>query len=342
MAMTREEAWERARRTGGLVWHYTSLGVLQRILENGSFYATEVNFQNDITETQTADDAFAAALAELEAIEEHAAYVRSIRGMFKIWDGEPDTFTSVYSARRDNLTNDARFIFCASQEPDHLYAWRTYGSKTDIGCAIGILPSARFDVAGGGSQARVAKWQKVIYDRDALVELAKDRILKKKAVWEGERERGPGHEGMYPLYLDIEFVRTLLRARGKDASFVDEHEQRITVVDARDDTKIVTTTSAMGPRPHVELVPRIREKDDADVTLPIRAIRLGPDAPQSAVKATEWLLHANGYPLDPVAELSYPGLGEGEPIDQDTIVIDEPDWGPVVLVDRSRLPYRNA
>lgn len=337
--MTREEAWERARETGGLVWHYTSMGVLQRILEGGAFYATEVSFQNDITETQTADDAFAAALGELESAEEHAAYVRSIRKMFEIWDERPETFSAAYSARQDELTDDARFIFCASQEPDHLYAWRTYGSKTDIGCAIGILPDARFDVSGGGSQVKVSKWQEVDYDRDSLVKLAKNKILTKKTEWEGEVARdGDSAVSMYDLYSKIEYVRTLLRTRGKDPSFVDERELRITVINAKDDTTIVTTPSAMGPRPHVKLVPRTSEKDDADAKLPIRAIRLGPDAPQSATKATEWLLHANGYPLDPVAELT-----EVEDSNwHQTYLHDEQDWEPVVLVERSTLPYRNA
>lgn len=98
-----------------------------------------------------------------------------------------------------------------------------------------------------------------------------------------------------------------------------------------------TTPSSMGPRPHGRLVTSPTGKwgavvDNAGAApkLPIRAIRLGPDAPQSATAAVQWLLLANDYEIDP----GYADDGALPPHIQ-------PTWENTMIFDRSEHPYRS-
>lgn len=333
MGMSRVEAERRASVRGGLLWHYTSLGVLQKILESGCFLATDVEFQNDINETRTADSVFEEALRRFEGESAEAKrWVSGVRSYLAAFDGRfPEMET-------EGLVSGARFILCASEEPDLLYAWRTYGSKDEIGCAVGIDPTVGLRVRGG-AETKVSGWQQAIYDPEELVSLAVDEL---RRVWDESAEYRPEAEQIgidlsyIHIMINVEIVemREMLRARGKDPSFRDEREHRVTVTDMQNASEVVITPSQMGPRPHLPLVP----EEAGGERLPIRAIRLGPDAPQSAIKAVKWLLYANGYPIDRSYEpVEYVSEDANASIDD-----YQEDWSSTIMIDQSSLPYRNA
>lgn len=135
--------------------------------------------------------------------------------------------------------------------------------------------------------------------------------------------------------MNLAEVRSQVRAMAKDPAFADEQEQRVTV-DRVSFASLMTTPSSMGPRPQVRLVASEHhrwgepyERAALAPKLPIRAVRLGPDAPESADSATKWLLLANGYELDP-------DYGDDEdPGPHSTLT-----WDRAVVLDRSVHPYR--
>ncbi|MBN9193788.1 hypothetical protein [Microbacterium sp.] len=333
--MEYQEALERARTAGELVWHYATLDTLGIILQTNCLLATEVSFQNDIRETSTADIAFSAAL---QAMTEGAKYGAFAREAIKYLQDE-ELWQPNFSPVSGPLTRNARFILCASEDPDSLYAWRTY-SQGGISCAIGLDPKTALGVVDPGpnpSQRRVHHWRPVIY-APAEIQLEAERVLAQL----GDRwllERGEGlsasdaNAALLVIITDLAETRSRVRAVAKDQSFEDEHEQRVTV-DRVSFNALMTTPSNMGPRPQVRLVSSTHaqwsepfEKADLAPKLPIRAIRLGPDAPDSATTATQWLLLANGYEIDPT-----PDGHNGSSVST--------NWADAVILDRSRHPYR--
>lgn len=331
---------KRARSSGELVWHYTTLDTLALILQSNSLLATEVSFQNDIRETSTADAAFREALEELNVDEKYRAYRSFARESLEYLnheDGWQPTFASVSY----ELTRNARFIFCASDDPDSLYAWRTY-AQGGIGCAIGLDPKVQLGVVDPDPSPmprRVRHWRQVIY-RPAMVRQAARRALLRLgdqwlAVHELDRTEEHANEAFGLIIRHLMEARSDVRSRAKDPAFSDEHEQRVTV-ETVSHKALITTSSSMGPRPHVRLVASKRGKwgeaceSSTDAPkLPIRAVRLGPDAPDSASAATQWLLLANGYLLDP----DYAGDDPGP--------LTPPTWEKSVIIDRSEHPYRS-
>ncbi|MFJ4253740.1 hypothetical protein [Microbacterium sp. NPDC090003] len=137
-----DEQGARARIGGGLIWHYTSLDVLATILESNCLLATEVSFQNDIRETVTADEALAAALTDLKADATMSAFAYSASRLLN----DLDSGMHLSGSTESGLLENSRFIVCASADSDSLYAWRTYGNTSSIGCAIGLDPSATLGV----------------------------------------------------------------------------------------------------------------------------------------------------------------------------------------------------
>lgn len=324
--MDYEAAWRRAQTRGELVWHYTSLDTLARILESNSLLATEVAFQNDIRETVTADSAFRDALEALSGEDRYRSFSRQATAFLR--DIDSGAATGSWSRFERELTENARFILCASDEPDHLYAWRTYANP-GIGCAIGLDPKVPLAVVTPGlpGQSRVRYWQKVSYEPADTREKATEalRRLAEQLILANERGIDEG-----PLIFRLERLRSDVRAIAKDPAFADEREQRVTIDRAPTVSAVITTPSSMGPRPHLRLAAVDRwDSIVVDATaaqkLPIRAVRLGPNAPDSAIAATRWSLLANGYSLD------------GEPVDPTT---NAETWSHAVIIDRSEHPYR--
>lgn len=336
--MDNAAALERARTEGALVWHYTTLETLTLILQANSLLATEVSFQNDIRETSTADAAFRDALRGLTGVAKYRNFAEQALRFLEdetSWDislGEPSK----------ELMRDARFILCASDDPDSLYAWRTY-STGGIGCAVGLDPAIPLGIVDPGqiyAPRVVRNWRKVVYQPGKTRQAAERVLTKLGDQWNeffafGSDEEAAG-EAFSLLITHLAEARADVRSRAKDPSFSDEHEQRVTV-ESFSREALLTTPSSMGPRPHVRLVtsPNGRWGEAvpsaaAAPKLPIRAVRLGPDAPQSATAATQWLLIANKYEIDP----GYVDDGTPAPYMQQT-------WEETVVLDSSAHPYRS-
>jgi hypothetical protein len=336
--MDHAAAMKRARTEGELVWHYTTLDTLTLILQGNSLLATEVSFQNDIRETSTADAAFREALGSMTDDETYGLFAGHAR---RYLEGEGAWASSLGLPSRE-LEHDARFILCASNDPDSLYAWRTY-SGGGIGCAIGLdpkVPLGIVDPDDNHSPRRIRHWRHVIYQPSKVREAAKQALRKLGDRWNEAHVYDVAEEGSNEafglLVAHLTEARADVRSRAKDPSFSDEHEQRVTV-ESFSRQALLTTPSSMGPRPHVRLVTSPDNKwgtavKDAAASpkLPIRAVRLGPDAPQSATAATQWLLLANEYEIDP----GYVDDGAPPPWMRQT-------WGETVVLDRSAHPYRS-
>jgi hypothetical protein len=323
-------AQARANTPGALVWHYTSLETLQKVLESGVLLATEVSFLNDIRETETADEAIEEWLASAATDAALAPFARSAKRLLDDfregvpWGGDAE----------QELTYAARFVLCASIDNDSLYAWRTYGSPIGIGCAIGLDPSRPLGVlirpgARPGNH-RVVPWREVTYDRKDLAAEVDRRLREVAALWRADYESDYPEAAFRVLLTDLDQAIGHLRSIAKDPSFADEREIRMTISGAGGSTRILFTPSRMGPRPHVEVASAetwTQKIADSPVTrLPIRAVMLGPDAPASAHESLRWMLMANGYPIG-----GYP--------DEET---HEQDFEETVIVRRSRHPYRST
>lgn len=307
--MDHAAAMARARTPGELVWHYATLDTLTLILQSNSLLATEVSFQNDIRETSTADSAFREALEAMRLDPDDAGFARNALDLLRDID-------SGLASSRDSIvgefTRDARFILCGTDDPDSLYAWRTY-AHDGIGCAIGLDPSVALGIVDpypSSIQHRIRHWRPVVYEPEETIDVARSLLRQLRQQWLEARGGSPTEVSVNSafgiLIANLTEVRSRVRAIAKDPSFQDEHEQRVTV-ESLTRHAIVTTPSSMGPRPHVRLVAAEhgfwgRAVADASEAprLPIRAIRLGPNAPDSALTATKWLLFTNGYDLDPV------------------------------------------
>ena len=331
-------ARERARSQGDLVWHYTTLDTLALILQSNSLLATEVSFQNDIRETLTADAAFTEALEQLTEDSTYGLFARQALSFLN----DEASWDPSFGLPSLELTRNARFILCASNDPDSLYAWRTY-SNGGIGCAIGLdpkVPLGIVDPKHHPAPHRIRHWRHVVYQPGKVRAAAKEVLSKLGDQWIAAHARDVAEEGSQDafglLITHLAEARSDVRSRAKDPAFSDEHEQRVTV-ESFSIKALITTPSSMGPRPHVKLVTSAAgkwgetfESADAAPKLPIRAIRLGPDAPESATAATRWLLTANDYEIDP----TFVDDGTPPPYMRQT-------WEETVILDRSAHPYRS-
>lgn len=333
--MDLEAALQRARTPDELVWHYTTLETLALILQSNSILATEVSFQNDIRETLTADDAFSNALNKLRNDQKYGSFAEEALDYLE----REDNWLTINPSPVHELTRNARFILCGAGDPDSLYAWRTY-SQDGIGCAIGLDSDVALGVVDATAHPhRVRHWRKVVYSPTGTTQVAL-RVLKRLGDrWlqaaHDDAADDPSMDAFGVIVLNLVEARSQVRAIAKDPAFSDEDERRVTV-ETVSQSSLITTPSSMGPRPQVRLVTsqggRWGEsaiRADIAPPLPIRAIRLGPNAPDSAFAAAQWLLYANGYQLDPVR------VDEGDPSPHAEIT-----WESSVVIDKSEHPYR--
>lgn len=105
-----------------MIWHYTSMSVLQELMKPGSkLYATHTSFVNDTQECRLATEA-------------SATYVRLL---CNLWRGAleiPSEEEAVKDIDGGELA--PRFITCFSKNGDRLSQWRGYAPEN--GCSIGI------------------------------------------------------------------------------------------------------------------------------------------------------------------------------------------------------------
>lgn len=331
-------ALERARTQGELVWHYTTLDTLALILQGNFLLATEVSFQNDIRETSTADVAFREALEALTKDDKYSLFANQALSFLN----DEDSWDISFGTVSPELTRNARFILCASNDPDSLYAWRTY-STGGIGCAIGLDPKVALGIVDPDPSPmprRVRHWRDAVYTPSKVRQAAERALVKLGDQWIDAHGRDRAEEDRREAFglivAHLTEARSDVRSRAKDPAFSDEREQRVTV-ESFSHRALLTTPSSMGPRPHVRIVASSNGRWGesfvsalAAPKLPVRAIRLGPDAPASAKVATQWLLLANGYELDPV----YVDDSDPAPSARQT-------WEETVVLDRSEHPYRS-
>jgi len=334
----------------GLVWHYTTLETLQYILESGALLATEVSYQNDPREPDTGSNAVRAALNQLRLNSAYEAFSREALRWHKEWDNH----FGFIGGRSGELVGRSRFIFCASSDPDNLYAWRTYAAGSRTGCAIGFDPTRPLglvDEQGSASSVELSQWSDVIYEPDELLQLSIGKLKTVGDAWNAERQQdmadveaqeaqGISNEMLQNpdaafavLLTDFAKATAEITAVGKHQSFRDEHETRITI--SGTSSGIVFSPGVDGPRPRVRIATNSRWGEvikTAASPLPIRALVLAPDARTDALTTAQWLLHANGYPLDPVTTIDERG--------------PEPylfaDSTRTVDIYRSSHPYRNV
>lgn len=337
-------------RAKKLVWHYTTLESLQLILQSGALLATEVSYQNDPREPETAVEAIEEALHELGKDAIYASFSRDAL----YWNRQLRENAGFLGGRVGELVNSSRFIFCASTDPDSLYAWRTYSAASRTGCAIGLDPDWPLGMIGDSAEGRsvnIAQWSEVIYDSTRLLQFSIDRLRAVGDAWNRESLRDdewvaeqeakgiPDHlveRNSYPfgiLVLDLPKALAEITAVAKHGSFQDERETRVTVSDAA--FGVVFTPGANGPRPRVRLAASPQWGDVMGAPtgrLPIRALVLAPDAGREALVTAQWLLYANKYPLDPLPEIDEDGP---EPV----MYFDD---SQTVGIFRSAHPYRRV
>ena len=104
-----------------MIWHYTSMSVLQELMKPGSkLYATHTSFVNDTQECRLAAEASATYVTLLCNLWRGASEIPSEEVVKDINDGELAP----------------RFITCFSRNGDRLSQWRGYAPEN--GCSIGI------------------------------------------------------------------------------------------------------------------------------------------------------------------------------------------------------------
>jgi len=276
-----------------LVWHYTSLGTLVDILKGRSLRATEVRFQNDPHEARSARNALAALLeraAARESAGSFASYAMQILdGMHALTEWE---------INEERLLKNSRFVLCASRNEDSLYAWRTYGSVGAIGCAIGLDRRKPLGIVGKPA-AHIDDWTDVAYTSDDLGPEFLAELQDFADEW--TRNRDPRQEdpqtGILMPWLDR--LWPAIRSRAKHPSYLEEQEARITL-HAPEPDSISFSDGRFGPRPYVRLGATTKWglPSTGESLLPIRCIRLAPDAPDAAFESARWILGMNGYRID--------------------------------------------
>lgn len=278
-----------------LVWHYTSLSTLLNILDKREFWAGEASFQNDPAETQTARSVMDAVHA-LAAGTELERFTQRVVGVLDHLI-EP----GAYDLNEDRLLREARFVLCASADGDNLYAWRTYASKESIGCAVALDSTAPLTAVSTSSRLHVNGWTPVSYDSDQDARSILREIEQLKHEYDAS---GHGEEPDLGIVIQgIDAIWSRLVSRAKHPSYREEQEARLTVSGlSASDVRFMNGVA--GPRPYVRII-AASAGATAPELLPIRAVRLAPNAPARAAESVTWMLALHGYPIDGVRE--FPG-----------------------------------
>lgn len=276
-----------------LIWHYTSLGALIEILRGRSLRATEVRFQNDPHEALAARNALAMLLRKV-----------SFDGARRSFDAQAmEVFDGMHARSQWDinekwLRKTSRFILCASNDGDSLYAWRTYGSVGNIGCAIGLDRSTPLGVIGKTEES-VESWEDVIYAEDDLDREFLGRFREFADDWRAHDDPRLDIPRTDVLMKWLDALWPDIRTRTKHPSYLEEKEARVTVLTPEREA-IDFADGRFGPRPFVQLgAAKIWGMGSSGKKrLPIRSLRLAPDAPDAAFESARWLLAMHGYLID--------------------------------------------
>lgn len=275
------------------IWHYTSLDTLSRILDNRYLLATEVGFQNDPLEDITARQAFRDSLESLKKRPQHARFAKLAS---QAWDDL--SYGERFEFNAERLLSRSRFLLCGSSDGDNMYAWRTYGSASSIGCAISLDASSPLGIVAESPASKIVPWSKVSYDAAGLRTQIRSDLV--------DLEKEAGLEDLDIVTSGVEKIEAEARAVAKHPSYEDEKEWRITV-EAPPRSAVQFSPGSFGPRPQVRLASVTSWGEIASsanrAKLPIREVRLGPGAPKEAESSVEWLLAMHEYLIDGAFEV---------------------------------------
>jgi hypothetical protein len=290
-----------------LVWHYTTLETLEKILSTQTLLATEANFQNDPNEVSYAQGILHAAIAR--AVEKHQSAGRSLKNLASHFANPGKSIVNL-----DRLLESSRFLLCGSDDGDSMYCWRTYGAVGSVGCAIGLDPVVPLGVKGMRGEQRTT-WEPVSYSASNLEDKVDRQIDTIVHEYEQSGSEADGRD-FGELISGYASIETLILSVAKSPSYADEKESRITVMNPPS-AAIGFGAGRSGPRPRVALTtlaPSPGGPSEDENALPIREIRLGPTSPRGAERSLRWILAAHGYSLDGVHEFSGYDDERGSPI----------------------------
>jgi hypothetical protein len=212
------EAWRGIHEAvPGRLYHYTTLGGLEGIIESGAVWASDVRFMNDSSELTYASDLINEVIAE------------SIASVSNDELREALPSGPTYSNAFEHGLRP--FIACFCETNDLLSQWRGYG-EGDLGMSLGLrLANGPLDDLGPNSYLR-----KVIYDPIRQRELTRGAVNQWIATAAAMMAAGTPVKDLfpYPAYWSLQDALAELYLCFKHPSFEEEKEWRlIKLVDVR-------------------------------------------------------------------------------------------------------------
>ena len=185
------------------IYHYTTLGALNSIIENKELWLTDYEYLNDASEirhgVEIAREVFASAVSD--ASSESAAVLRALLEIPQ--DQLPRICVSCFSTQRDSLTQ-----------------WKGY-SGDQSGVAIAIQPCSFLE---GLTFPRELHTAEILYDPTTKRQLLQGFFHDWAALRDKDMNAGNALPGLYESLPRTYFVELL--AMMKDDAFSDERELR--------------------------------------------------------------------------------------------------------------------
>ena len=262
-----------------IVYHYTGVGGLRGIIENGSLWASDVWFMND---TREARYGFVVMTRVLSAIEEDAGFRHEVRE-------EALRFITGLSDRPD--VNHS-YIACMSYRGDQLSQWRAYGRPR--GFSVGF-DRAELQRIYPPQLPELGKAVYRVIEYEESTQNAMFRDFFDLAVSDSQKISNAEHRAVVAA---TQFIQSslMLAPAFKDPAFSEEEEVRLQVYGeevSKESLHLKFRDGAMGLTPYIEL--SLKQPDAENMTA-IRKVTVGPQPNQvEALKATEQLLRRYGY-----------------------------------------------
>ena len=198
------------------IFHYTDVGGLKGIVENGELWCTDIQYLNDGSEFTHG----------IELIEKEIKKIcRSLDGLEpRFLEGLLDIITDY--TRPENGLSTRRFVFSLSEESDSLSQWRAYASEG--GVRLGFSKKLL------GARAAQLGWMidRCVYQPGKKKRLILERVVNPAREHFKENKGEVGDDGLQDFiseYYQTGFFRNyvLLCPWLKHESFEREHEWRL-------------------------------------------------------------------------------------------------------------------
>lgn len=287
------------------VWHYTDAAGAIGLISTGAVWATSIGSLNDTAE-------FAHGIGVLR---DQLSMVLDSRHVHPLQKGFMERAVDLAQA---SIDTSPLYVFCASEEPDSLSQWRSYGDA--VSYAIGLdVDGEIMAVVDGDHEPRMLPgrgpwptWGKVLYDRED-----QRNLLLRGLSFCAATTPAPGREEERPgLSLhQASGVLIGLSIYCKHDAFRDEREVRLVTSVPDDGSAVHFRPSRFGVTPYVRLAqPPARDRlagacwtVKKPERLPIGGIYVGP-TPHSdtASQGMRLLLEAHNHHGVPVHESTAP------------------------------------